>query len=395
MLSMQKIRFSPTSSLLVVSFAIWFSVSLRWIFEFIEQSHPYLWLLSTILAVYGLLLGLQPFITKKSPLSAYIYLGVQTALILGAMLLYYELDFFALLFLPLGGQAMLLFPRKTALVWIAVFGISITVGQTIQFGWPGGLSYTFLYLAGLFFVASFSILIMRANEARLQSDQLLEELQRANRQLQEYAGQAEELATAKERNRLARELHDSVAQTLYGLTLQAEAASRKLLSNQTDEVADYLDEIRDSAQETLKETRLLIFELRPPILEQEGLGAALQARLESVESRSGLKTQTHLQELDPLPGRIESALYGISKEVLNNILKHAHATEVTVSLGKKNDKIILRIRDNGIGFDLDSVEHRGGLGLKGMRERAEQIRGDLRISSGENGTQVILEVPYA
>jgi signal transduction histidine kinase len=394
MISMQKLRSSPALSFIIVSFVIWIAVSLRWILEFIEQSHPYLWLLSAILALYGLLLGFQSLITRDSPLRAHIYLGLQTALIIGAMLLYFELDFFALLFLPLGGQAMFLFPRKTAFVWIAIFGIAIIVGQTIQFGWPGGLSFTFLYLAGLLFVASFSTLMMRADEARLRSDQLLDELQGVHRQLQEYAGQAEELATAKERNRLARELHDSVAQTLYGLTLQAEAASRKLNQGQTDEVGNYLREIRESAQQTLQETRLLIFELRPPILEQEGLASALRARLESVESRSGLKTQIDLQELGRFPSGIESGLYGISNEVLNNILKHSHASEVTVSLAKQPGKIVLAISDNGVGFDLASAEHHGGLGLRGMRERAEQIGGDLQVKSGKNGTQVSVEVPY-
>ena len=394
MISMKNLRFSPTSSFVVVSFAVWIAVSLRWILEFIEQSHPYLWLLSAILAVYGILLGLQPVITKGSHLKAHLYLSLQTALITVAMLLYFELDFFALLFLPLGGQAMFIFPRKTAFIWIAIFGVAIIMGQTIQFGWPGGLSFTFLYLAGLFFVASFSTLMMRANEARIQSDQLLDELQQAHRQLQEYAGQAEELATAKERNRLARELHDSVAQTLYGLTLQAEAASRKLTAGQTKEVAEYLSEIRDSSQQTLKETRLLIFELRPSIFEQEGLVPALRARLESVESRSGLKTQINLQDVGRLANGIESGLYGIANEVLNNILKHAHASEVAVSLEKQPGKIVLQISDNGIGFDLASTEHHGGLGLRGMRERAEQTGGDLRINSGENGTQVSVEVPY-
>jgi signal transduction histidine kinase len=394
MISMQKLRSSPALSFIIVSFVIWIAVSLRWILEFIEQSHPFLWLLSVILALYGILLGFQPLLTKGSPQKAYIYLGLQTALIIGAMLLYYELDFFALLFLPLGGQAMFLFPRKTAFIWIAIFGIAIIVGQTIQFGWPGGLSFTFLYLAGLFFVASFSTLMMRADEARNQSDRLLDELQGAHRQLQEYAGQAEELATAKERNRLARELHDSVAQTLYGLTLQAEAASRQLKAGQTDEVAGYLREIRESAQQTLQETRLLIFELRPPILESEGLALALRARLESVESRSGLKAQIDLQEVGRLPNGIESGLYGISNEALNNILKHAHASEISVSLRKRTGKIILEINDNGIGFDLDLVERHGGLGLKGMRERAEQINADLRINSGKNGTQISVEVAY-
>ena len=382
------------STFVIVSFAIWIAVSIRWIIVFIEHSHPYLWLLSVILVIYGILLGIFPLITKGSPFKAHLYFGIQSFLTISAMLLFYELDFFAFLFLPLAGQVMFVFPRRTAFGWVIFFGITTVIGQFIQFGRLEGLSFSFLYLAGLFLISSFSNLMLRANEARLQSDQLLDKLQQAHSQLQEYAGQAEELATAKERNRLARELHDSVAQTLYGLTLQAEAASRKLNAGKNDEVAVYLHEIRDSSQQTLKETRLLIFELRPPVLEKEGLVPALRARLESVESRSGLKALISLQDVGRLPSGIEAGLYGISNEVLNNILKHAHASEIKVSLEKKESKIILEICDNGVGFDPDLVEGYGGLGLKGMRERAEQINSDLRISSGSNGTQVRVEVPY-
>jgi signal transduction histidine kinase len=382
------------SSFLAVSFAIWIAVSLRWLLVFIEQRHPYTWLLSAMLAAYGVLLGFQSFIIQGSPIKAHIYLGVQTVLIISAMLLWYELDFFAALFLPLGGQAMFLFPRKTARTWMIVFGIAIVLGQFIQFGRLEGLSFSFLYLAGLLFIAFFSTLMMRANEARIQSDRLLDELQQAHHQLQEYAGQAEELAIATERNRLARELHDSVAQTLYGLTLQAEAAARELNSGQTDKAIEQLREIRDSAQQSLQETRLLIFELRPPILEQEGLVAALRARLESVESRSGLKTQINVQDVGRLPVGVEAGLYGISNEVLNNVLKHAHAMNVKVSLTKKENKVMLEISDNGIGFDPDSAETHGGLGLKGMKERAEQFGGNLQIESDNNGTKVSVEVIY-
>jgi len=377
----------------IVSYGIWLAVCLRWVNVIIEHSSPNLWLISAMLAAYGILLALFPFLMKGSPFKAHLYFGVQSALAIGAILLSYEQDFFSMLFLPLAGQVMFVFSRRTAFGWVIFFAIATVVGLFIKFGAFEGLSKCFPYLAGLFLIASFSNMMLRANEARLQSDRLLNELQQAHRQLQEYASQSEELATAKERNRLARELHDSVAQTLYGLTLQAEAASRKLNAGQIDEVVDYLGEIRDSAQQTLKETRLLIFELRPPILEEEGLVPALRARLESVESRSGLKTHINLQEVGRLSSGIESSLYGISNEVLNNILKHAHATEVRISLEKKDNKVILEISDNGVGFDPASVETHGGLGLKGMRERAEQFGGALEIQSSAKGTKVTVEVP--
>jgi signal transduction histidine kinase len=375
---------------LLVSLAMWASVALRWTLEFAEQGHPLRWLLNAILIAYAVLIIFNETIIRDSEVRAHIYLAVQTALIIGGMLLYYELDFFAILFMPLGGQAMFILPRRKAITWIGIFAIAIIIGQLTQFEFPNGLPFTFLYLAGLFFVASFSTTMLRTNEARIQSDRLLDELQQAHDQLQVYAGQAEELATAKERNRLARELHDSVAQTLYGLTLQAEAAARELNAGRADKASEQLREIRDSAQQSLQETRLLIFELRPPILEQEGLASALRARLESVESRSGLKAQIQLQEVGQLPAKVEAGLYGVSNEALNNVLKHARATEVKVSLKKESGKVILEIQDNGVGFDINAAA--GGMGLSGMKERAEQFGGEMQIKSGPSGTTIRVEV---
>ena len=309
---------SNPNAFLIVSLTMWASVALRWTLEFAEQEHPLRWLLNAILIAYALLMLLNPFVTRNTETGAHIYLALQTALVVWGMLLYYELDFFAILFMPLGGQAVFLLTRRKAIAWIGIFAITIIIGQLTQFTFPNGLPFTFLYLAGLFFVASFSTTMLRVNKERIQSDKLLDELQQAHRQLQDSAGQAEKLAIAKERNRLARELHDSVAQTLYGLTLQAEAAARELVNGQTDKAAEQMREIRDSAQQTLQETRLLIFELRPPILEQEGLVSALRNRLESVESRSGLKVQMQLQEVNQVSAEIEAGLYGISNEALNN-----------------------------------------------------------------------------
>ena len=375
---------------LIMSLAIWSSVALSWAFQFAKQNHPYQWLVIAILIAYAVSIVFLPAVTRDREFRAQIYFMVQTALVIGGMLLYYELDFFALLFMPLGGQAMFLLPRKKAITWIVIFSAAIVSAQLIQFRYANSFLFTPLYLGGLIGVASFSTLMLRTNEARIQSDRLLDELQQAHKKLQEYAGQAEELATAKERNRLARELHDSVAQTLYGLTLQAEAAARELNNGQTDKAAEQLREIRDSAQQSLQETRLLIFELRPPILEQEGLVAALRNRLESVESRSGLKVQTQLQELNQVRADIGTGLYGIANEALNNILKHARATEIKVILKKEVNNIVMEIQDNGIGFDINAAS--GGMGVSGMKERAEQFSGDLKIISGTNGTTIRVEV---
>lgn len=378
---------------LLVSYLIWAAVALRWITIFSAQNQEQLGLVTGLLLLYAVLLGLEPLITRAATRRAHLYLATQTLIVLGSSFLYYELDFFALLYLPLCGQAMLLFPRRTAVGWLVVLIAATIVGQIYQFGWPEALSFTLLYLAGLVFVAAFSIITLQAEAAQRRGAELLAQLQEAHEQLQLYADQAEKLAIANERNRLARDLHDSVAQTLYGLTLQFETARRKLGSNQLTAVEEDLHDMQRSTQQTLQETRLLIFELRPPILEEEGLAAAINNRLELVEARSGLRVHKQIQAVGRLAPETELALYRISQEALNNIIKHAQASEITVALGQHDHKRTLQIRDDGLGFDPQQIDKHGGLGLKGMHERAARIDAQLRITSTPGqGTEIFVEV---
>ena len=267
------------------------------------------------------------------------------------------------------------------------------VGLVIQFGLPQSISFTLLYVAGLIFVTTFVSMVQRADAARRRSEGLLNELQEAHEKLQAFANQAEELAIAQERTRLARDLHDSVAQTLYGLTLQAEAASRKLAAGQPDAAQEHLGAIQEDARQTLQETRLLIFELRPPILESSGLRAALQARLDAVEARGGVTMHLELHEVGDLPPAVETGLYRIAQEALNNAAKHAEADELSVRLAQNGQTVTLAIADNGAGFDPAALPT-GRMGLQGMAERAESMNGRLTIDSAPGqGTQILVEVP--
>lgn len=373
---------------LIVSYFIWTAVSTRWLVASARLQHPQLWLLSGVLLLFGLLLGVEWFL--QSNIQAHLYLTVQTLSIFIVSLFYFEIDFFALLYLPLLGQAMLRFERKTAVRWFLILCLVTIIGQIYQFdGWDV-LSFTLLYLAGLVFVAIFSHITLQAQADRQRSEQLLAELKTAHEQLRDYADQAEKLAIANERNRLAKDLHDSVAQTLYGLTLQAETADRQLNAGKLTAVHTHLQQIRDSAQESLQEARLLIFELQPPILASEGLAAALQTRLDLVESRSGVRVEARLEEVSGLETAVATATYRIAQEALNNSLKHAHSNQIKVSLQQKNGTLHLEINDNGIGFDPETAC--GGLGLANMHERAAQIEATLTITSNkERGTTIRLE----
>ncbi|NJN95058.1 MAG: GAF domain-containing protein [Anaerolineales bacterium] len=207
--------------------------------------------------------------------------------------------------------------------------------------------------------------------------------------------QAEQAAILEERQRLARELHDSVTQALYGVTMFAEAAARLLGAGKIELATDHLNELRGTAQEALQEMRLLLFELRPPVLEEEGLIAALQTRLEAVERRSGLATELTVEgdEELPVPPKIEEGLYRIAQEALNNALKHAQARRISIYLNLDPQKITLEIADDGQGFDPVKVRDHGGLGLQGMAERVNQLGACLTLSSQPGqGAKIKVEV---
>ncbi|MGB5294271.1 MAG: histidine kinase, partial [Thermoanaerobaculia bacterium] len=178
--------------------------------------------------------------------------------------------------------------------------------------------------------------------------------------------QHEHIAVLEDRQRLAHELHDSVTQSLYGVTMYSEAASRLLDADQADKAKGLMHDLQKAALEALREMRLLVFELRPPALEKKGLAGALQARLAAVEGRAGVKAEFLTGGPISLPGAIEKALYGIAKESLNNILKHAEATRISVELRQSETSASLEIADNGLGFDTAVARQRGGLGLLGL-----------------------------
>jgi signal transduction histidine kinase len=205
--------------------------------------------------------------------------------------------------------------------------------------------------------------------------------------------QAEQLAVLAERQRLARELHDSVTQSLYSVTLYANAAALALAAGKVDITADYLQELQETAQEGMRDMRLLIFQLHPPVLETEGLVAALQARLAAVEGRADLQTEFRVEGERRLPIAIESELYWIAQEALNNVRKHAAAQHVAVHLHFSASSITLQVLDDGVGFDPQAVPDQGRGGLLTIAERSARIGGVLIYDStpGE-GTRVQVEV---
>ena len=205
--------------------------------------------------------------------------------------------------------------------------------------------------------------------------------------------QARELSVVAERNRLALELHDAVSQKLFGLVLSAEAAAT-LLERDPAAARDQVGRLQGLAQEALEELRSLVFGLRPPDLEKDGLVVALRKHIELLRRIAQRDIELVAEdELQPDPARDQEVLR-IAQEALQNAVKHAHAHRVAVRL-QGSDGMLLEVEDDGVGFDpgADGIRSRR-LGLTSMEERAEKIGGSISIEStpGE-GTTVRLEVP--
>ncbi len=205
--------------------------------------------------------------------------------------------------------------------------------------------------------------------------------------------QAGQLAVLEERQRLARELHDSVVQSLYSMALYADAAALALKAGKQNVTLQHLHELGDTARGAMYDMRLLIFELHPPALEQEGLVTALRVRLAAVEARAGVHTDFEVEGERRLPIGIEQELYRIAQEALNNVMKHAGAQNVTLRLQFTDGVIRLQVRDDGVGFDPSLAAGSGGMGLRSFVARAAKIGGQVTVDSRPgHGTTVTVTV---
>ena len=200
------------------------------------------------------------------------------------------------------------------------------------------------------------------------------------------------MAVLEERQRLARDLHDSVTQSLYSLSLFSRAGREAAEDGDADRLNRSLTELERNTLHALREMRLLLYELRPADLEQEGLIRAIELRLNAVERRANLQLDVRLDELAGLSPSQEVELYHIVVEALNNVVKHAAATRVALHLTQADGYVRLRIVDDGQGFD--PAQTRGGMGLRNIRERVARLDGQLTVFSEPGaGTRLEAVIP--
>lgn len=201
------------------------------------------------------------------------------------------------------------------------------------------------------------------------------------------------VAVLEERNRLARELHDSVTQVLFSLTLNLEAASG-LLEKKPEKAGALVSRSSEMAAEALAEMRSLIFELRPAALQEKGLAAALTNHVNLLRRRTGLEVSLTLEGEDRLPPEMEFCLYRVAQEALNNAVKHARAQSVRVWYTVEPGLATLTVQDDGVGFDPLAGFGGQSFGMIGMRERLAEAGGTLSVSSAPgSGTRLEARIP--
>ena len=371
------------------------AVSIRGVVSYFDGGHELRWVALGLMLAFGAVYVWSNLVTTRRLLwNAHGYIALQTALVLGLQLLPPNFDFFAIFFFMLAVQAILYFSWKVGFGWIVVFTL-VTAGTLISaYELSVGLPLILVYASGYFFFGAFAIGTAQAEAASLESQELLRQLQDAHEQLREYAARAEETAAAQERNRLALELHDSVTQAIFSMTLTADAA-RIQLDRDPKEVTAQLDRLQELARGALGEMRSLVQELRITSLKQEGLVPALRQHLESLKSRTGLTVELREEGQERLSSDLEEALFRVVQEALNNVSKHAQTDIANVLVRMEPGEVSLLIEDLGKGFDPSRVgSSTNNIGLAGMRERVEMQGGKFQIdSSPGNGTRVSVKVP--
>ncbi|MFN2291819.1 MAG: sensor histidine kinase [Anaerolineae bacterium] len=244
-------------------------------------------------------------------------------------------------------------------------------------------------------VLLYALLLAREAWNRMKAQELLQELRATQSQLQQYAEQVEKLTISQERERMAREMHDTLAQGLAGVIMQLEAADSHLESNRPAEAQVVVEQAMQRARQTLHEARRAIQALRSAALEQRNLAAALATEVSQFEVTSGVTADLVFDgEPEEIRPEVAQHVLRIAQESLSNIGRHAHARHVRVRLVQSDTRLELVVQDDGKGFDVEAAMLRADcFGLQGMYERAQRLGATLQLESApQEGTVLALNL---
>jgi signal transduction histidine kinase len=349
-------------------------------------------LLATGLAFLILNLNEERLLDQRpAPWKVPLYFVIQLALFTLSIYLAGTVNGVWLVAMPLVGTAMGRFPTWGQIAVSLYIMVALAWGPVTEAGWQAGFSLALGVLPAIIFVALFVKLLLREEEAHDQAEQLAHDLEAANRQLSAYAAQAEELAISKERNRLAREIHDSLGHYLTVINVQLQAALA-VLDDDRQQAVTAVETAQQLTQEGLASVRASVSALRESPLGDKPLTEAIAALVQETQN-AGIVVETELigqpRRLEPAT---ELALYRTVQEGLTNTRKHSRASRIDLTLDYSHpERVLLAIKDNGVGTkSIDS----GGFGLLGVRERVQLLGGSVELETGPGqGFSLVAQIP--
>ncbi len=331
------------------------------------------------------------------PRREHLRLAIATALTIVLFLLQAHLGGIIVLYFIMSAHALIALPGRQGMFWVVLFGALTTlfmvqIYQDLWLGLANGIGV----FAGYYFIGSAAHAQRRAEAAEAESQRLLDELRVTHLLLQAQAEHAEALAAAEERNRLAREVHDTLGHRLTVAAVQLEAAQR-LVDREPARATAMIETVRGEVAAGLAELRQTVAALRRPQMSRPPLNQQLQQLSESFSAATGIPVDLVLSDvMPPLATAQQDGIYRIAQESLTNVQRHAAATHVTLELTETNDEpadqqICLIVADDGVGFDPAGANQ--GFGLRGMRERAALLNADWSVEADAGGTRVTLILP--
>lgn len=324
------------------------------------------------------------------------YIGVQCLLAFVLSMLMGNPSMTFGLYAPLIGLTVGAFSdRRVAAAVVAVLLGQVVLVMVLLQGWTAITGWLVLVIPMTAFVIIYVELYNRQATAKAEAQALLKDLEAAHRQLSEYAGQVEELTLAAERQRMARELHDTLAQGLAGLILQLEAVKSNLELDRVGRSQEIVEQALVRARSTLADARRAIGDLRDTSGSPDDLGEAIRLEVERFSGATGIPSAVDISLPNRLPGQVSEHAWRVMAEALNNVARHAQAEHVWVSAVAEPTWVDIEVRDDGVGFaPTDPTDRAGHYGLLGMRERARLAGGTVEVTSSSGaGTTVRLRLP--
>lgn len=380
----------PFFSLITLAMIWMYSVYVRQIEEL------YIRVLFTVLMLLHLGLYWTIFRLIHRPNLVRLYFATQGILAFMLILLGGDFGLSIGLYSSLIGNAVGALQKKRDLLYVVIgylclAAISIIVISGIEVI----VQWSFIAIPSIIFSGFIAYMFRRQLEVREKTQMLLEELQKAHTQLEAYAKRVEELTLTTERQRMARELHDTLAQGLTGLVLQLEAASTHIEKQNTQRAQEILDSAMTQSRTTLAEARKVIDDLRSGKQGQQTFLEQIQREAQQLKNMSGVACEVDVRITRPLSQEVQTHLLKIVTEGLYNIAKHAQANQAWLRLTENKSHLVLEIEDDGLGFVPDSAHANSGhYGLLGIRERVDLLNGEFSLDSQpQQGTCLLIQIP--